>query len=253
MSTFHLFLYLPPELRAVIWELSIDAREVIFKQRLVDPANAEHDIYFPSPTLTLSSLQVCRESRSHLSSRFCTRAFGNGTLPHYVWVNFAVDTIRIGEIGLPSLFNLTSHLAIRSLTVDCPAQSTGVDPDFEEYKKCLRSMPALERLSIVCDMPRASRGMTNRSYEWECLIIGLEAPVSPEGHHSSLHCTMRYTDTGDMTRRELSIQRLKDLAAIINQEALHTCWCGSSTGAESGDLGLVRNNHAKLLRAARMG
>lgn len=65
--------------------------------------------------------RACRDSRYLLASRHYTLAFKNSTTPHYVWAAFTLDTIRICDVHLAQLVRLPDLLAIRYLTIDCPA------------------------------------------------------------------------------------------------------------------------------------
>ena len=202
MSTFHPFPRLPAELRNTIWELNLDPREVTIKanrQTEMIGENLNFTVYFSSPTAIPSALQACRDSRSLLAERHYSRAFSNGTSPHYVWVAFALDTIRINDVDLPHLIRLPDPLAIRYLTVDCPAHSVhaSTDPGFLKCRSVLLATSTLQRLSVVCERGIASAATGPVcSQKW---IPFFETVPGPGPTGASPHWTMRFADTDDMT------------------------------------------------------
>lgn len=89
MATFDCFPRLPLELRRRIWELTVEPR-------IVDV----HVDHYDKPILILSStpppavLHVCYEARNQ---GLYQQAFSRPGSERYIWVNFAVDMISIGE------------------------------------------------------------------------------------------------------------------------------------------------------------
>lgn len=92
-SSFHLFPQLPAELRHRVWGLSAYPREVIVKRHEIRIHELEQ--CFCSPTPPPAVLQACREAYYFLVESACyVKSFVHETCPRYIWVNFAVDTIR---------------------------------------------------------------------------------------------------------------------------------------------------------------
>ncbi|PVI06938.1 hypothetical protein DM02DRAFT_638313 [Periconia macrospinosa] len=96
MATFHSFPRLPYELRAQIWEYTIEPRTVQLKMKRRDPR------YFTSATPVPPLLQVCRETRYYgrYQMSFSIR---------YVWLCPEIDIIDIGEACFGD-FQAIAHL-----------------------------------------------------------------------------------------------------------------------------------------------
>lgn len=106
MTSFHPFPRLPPELRRVIWNLSILPRQVELRAVFEGEEETEEwcDTDYPdfpvlkclhSCTMTPPVLQACRESRAYLEiAGGYTKAFTGGEDPIYTWVNFALGNLR---------------------------------------------------------------------------------------------------------------------------------------------------------------
>jgi hypothetical protein len=96
MTTFHQSPCLPSELRARIWELTIDPRVVdvsVFDDYLRDEG--------PLPVTSTpvpAPLQTCQESRLELQKSYQRGLFelGDGNEPPYVWIDFEVDIMSVG-------------------------------------------------------------------------------------------------------------------------------------------------------------
>lgn len=97
MSLFHLFSQLPAELRILIWSFAAHPRRVrIFNRHSQSFGNNFAELVrteTPPPAV----IQVCRDARRHAPY---TRAFtcelqpgARFAGPHYIWLNFATDTI----------------------------------------------------------------------------------------------------------------------------------------------------------------
>ncbi|KAK1974287.1 hypothetical protein LZ30DRAFT_560820, partial [Colletotrichum cereale] len=111
-ATFHLFLHLPDNLRARIWELTVKPRIVEVRvlynlpgQTLKWPPTR----HLRSPTPAPAQLQTCREARKRLTTspdstyRF-DKAFSKPSSllqsERYVWYNFDIDMLSIGQTDL---------------------------------------------------------------------------------------------------------------------------------------------------------
>ncbi|KAF3484078.1 uncharacterized protein GIQ15_03402 [Arthroderma uncinatum] len=114
MAVFHLFPCLPSELRARIWELTVEPRtiEVGYKNT---PYNETLHVMSSAPVPAI--LQTCYEARNQKG--LYQRAFAFGIEPRYVWVNFEVDMISIGHHSTFAweLFE-AERLLIRRLTFE---------------------------------------------------------------------------------------------------------------------------------------
>jgi hypothetical protein len=88
MDTFHLFPLLPFELRARIWQLTVEPRTVEVRR-----AHFPRAVPLFSPTPVPATLQACREARN---LKLYTQAFSDLDKPRYVWVNWDMDIISIG-------------------------------------------------------------------------------------------------------------------------------------------------------------
>ncbi|KAK6221141.1 hypothetical protein QIS74_04870 [Colletotrichum tabaci] len=119
-ATFHPFPRLPAELRARIWELTVEPRivEVRANNDVEGPESVIRWLprmrYLCSPTPAPAQLQTCREAREHLTTcpdsvyRF-DKAFSElATIPseggprqeRYVWFNFDNDMLSVGRTDL---------------------------------------------------------------------------------------------------------------------------------------------------------
>ncbi|KAK1831519.1 hypothetical protein QBC39DRAFT_371908 [Podospora conica] len=221
MTTFHLFPNLPGELRNAIWELTPEPREVIVQghNQAISHSGSNRKtrtvVRFTSSTPTLGALQACRESRHLLSAGHYARAFGNAISPHYVWVAFALDTIRVPNTHLYSLICHADSPAIRYLAIDCVAhtfsQALVFDPDMAKCQKLLLTLPALERVSVVSEL---EIGNTCCSDKWRMVLGPRGEIIFPGGRsrpeptiewpkdHWSNHWTIRFANTGEMAPLE---------------------------------------------------
>ncbi|KAK7189950.1 hypothetical protein DPSP01_013411 [Paraphaeosphaeria sporulosa] len=97
MATFHQFPCLPSELRARIWELTIEPR-------VVDVSVSDDYLRDKGPLPVTSTpvpapLQTCQESRLELQKYYQRglSELGDGNEPRYVWIDFEVDIVSIGS------------------------------------------------------------------------------------------------------------------------------------------------------------
>jgi hypothetical protein len=113
--------------------------------------------YFVSPTPVPAVLQVCYESRIHAPYQ---KAFALGNTPRYVWANFELDMISIGETWFAEIQGRDARL-IRRLRFE-----RDNDEWFFHFesKEMLDVMAWLEEVHVVCkDSPWAW------CVEWEWL------------------------------------------------------------------------------------
>lgn len=106
MTTFHLFPCLPFELRAQIWEMTVEPRtvdvQVVIKYTTVPPdAPRGPRPWVPrliSSTPVPATLQTCQEARKQglYQQAFTEIAAQHDTEQHYVWLNLDIDMLSIG-------------------------------------------------------------------------------------------------------------------------------------------------------------
>ncbi|PVI08684.1 hypothetical protein DM02DRAFT_637374 [Periconia macrospinosa] len=113
MVTFHLFPRLPYELRAKIWEFTVEPRTVELEWKHRDPRYYRRP-FFTSPTPVPAILQVYREARYSglYQMSFCSDVLLPSKGPRYVWVNTEIDIIDIGEFPF-QCFQSIAHLIRR--------------------------------------------------------------------------------------------------------------------------------------------
>ncbi|KID59421.1 hypothetical protein MAN_10726, partial [Metarhizium hybridum] len=126
MATFQPFPRLPFELRALIWALAAQPRTVRlrakFERRLTRP-NHQHNKYTSeiaclfSPAPVPATLHTCRESRRQ--SPYEKLFYSQETEPRYVWVNFDLDMLDVGE----AFFEYLEHHGSRVRRLKFEAQN----------------------------------------------------------------------------------------------------------------------------------
>jgi len=168
---FPLFAKLPPELRARIWELTVEPRRVDIAITGYDIAITGYTYRMTSSAAAPAALQACPEARHHLQ-RFCgyqrLAFFKHDDSLHlldapdhynegeklkvrrtrYVWVNLDVDMIDIGE-GRVMHFEPIGHL-IRRLRL---ARGTIFRMNlFDAEKYELKGLfPNVDEVNLVCE------------------------------------------------------------------------------------------------------
>ncbi|OAQ94960.1 hypothetical protein VFPFJ_01069 [Purpureocillium lilacinum] len=118
MATFERFPLLPLELRQRVWELTVEPRLVEVRFKLdhdENPDGKPKALHVTSSTPVPATLHTCREARTHGLSMY-QRAFTIGAEPRYVWVNYEMDTISVGDTSL-SLID-AEKLLIRRLRTE---------------------------------------------------------------------------------------------------------------------------------------
>ncbi|KAL0471508.1 hypothetical protein QR685DRAFT_570292 [Neurospora intermedia] len=102
-TTFHLFPFLPWELRARIWELTVEPRtvDVHATTYFPEPNEDPEEVYtrLISFTPVPATLQTCRESRNlglYQKVLFEVEVVPEGGERRYIWLNFDLDMIDIG-------------------------------------------------------------------------------------------------------------------------------------------------------------
>jgi hypothetical protein len=130
-ATFHPFPRLPFELRAYIWELTVEPRIVEVRVIVVvkKTEGRPRVRHLRSPTPAPAQVQTCREAREHLSrhpdagyqkafSEVMTKAYGgfdpvpegDGERDRYVWLDLDIDVVSIGETYLDDLWAIAGQI-----------------------------------------------------------------------------------------------------------------------------------------------
>ena len=118
MATFHPFPRLPAELRAQIWQMTVEPRIVEVRLRVRGKWGEKTFNKLTSPTPVPAPLQTCRESRNAgLYQRcFSDMPWRGGAAkdaePRYVWLNLDIDMVSIGWSNFEA-FRPVAHLIKR--------------------------------------------------------------------------------------------------------------------------------------------
>lgn len=95
MAAFYLFPRLPFELRARIWELTVEPRTVEVRVKK-EHGSWGRILRVISSTPVPAVLQACHEARNQWLYQKAFN-FSSGVEQRYVWVNFKIDMISIGD------------------------------------------------------------------------------------------------------------------------------------------------------------
>ncbi|KAF2029896.1 hypothetical protein EK21DRAFT_66599 [Setomelanomma holmii] len=171
MDTFHFFPRLPAELRAQIWEMTVEPRTVDFyiadKDGAPKAPNACLESYYANPTLSSTPvpamLHTCLEAR-----KFCSyeKVFLCEHQNRYVWLNFNIDVLSVPDTILYRLLPFASK--IRRLQMRCELKehswmrwSTGViTPEhFENLLKATIVCTKEDLIGLLWDA---------KEYTWPC-------------------------------------------------------------------------------------
>ncbi|GIJ92114.1 hypothetical protein Asppvi_011089 [Aspergillus pseudoviridinutans] len=144
MAAFHLFPRLPFELRARIWELTVEPRTVEVRVKKDNSLWGEGEIlHVTSSTPVPAVLQACHEARN---LRLYQQAFNfsSAVEPRYVWVNFDIDMISIGDTGF-DINEPAEQLLIRRLTFE----RENLDCTFYPRSLELEKFSNLEEIHVI--------------------------------------------------------------------------------------------------------
>lgn len=147
-TTFHLFPLLPWELRALIWEHTVEPRTVNVhaKRYLVnhntseDPVNSPVYARLVSATPVPAVLHACREARNiglYQKGLSEVEVVPEGGERRYLWLNYDIDTIDFGEDDL-CYYRLAAHFVKR---LKCRRRAThGPDvSSFNNFKNLIEA------------------------------------------------------------------------------------------------------------------
>ncbi|KAK8032186.1 hypothetical protein PG990_001920 [Apiospora arundinis] len=140
MRQFHQFTRLPPELRQMIWLLSMEPRDLILTTR------------FDKRPRPPAVLHACRESWDILYRRHYVRAFFSRAFPRgprrWVWANFALDTVHLHPSWLKLRKNAFELPLIQKMVLD---GRSGARAFYDWYCDVMRRrMPALREVTVRC-------------------------------------------------------------------------------------------------------
>ncbi|KAK8034250.1 hypothetical protein PG993_009245 [Apiospora rasikravindrae] len=145
MRQFHPFSRLPPELRQLIWSLSIEDQDISIESTLYSSR-----LHYKPPAL----LQACSESRSYSLRRHYISAFFDRRphRPPYRWVNFEVDAIHLYDhVALPTY--PMEQVRIKTLIIE-----DGTHRVFRDFHcPVLKRMPALRNVTVFASLSRDDR------------------------------------------------------------------------------------------------
>ncbi|EAW25197.1 2EXR domain-containing protein [Aspergillus fischeri NRRL 181] len=144
MAAFRLFPHLPFELRSRIWELTVEPRTVEVRVKK-DNGLWGKILHVTSSTPVPAVLQVCHESRNQGLYQQAFK-FPSGVEPRYVWVNFEIDMISIGDTYFDTIEPAERQL-IRRLTI----QRENTDSFFHSESQELHLYFNLEEMHVICE------------------------------------------------------------------------------------------------------
>ncbi|RSL72596.1 hypothetical protein CEP53_000992 [Fusarium sp. AF-6] len=140
MATFHPFPRLPFELRARIWEMTVEPRQVEF--RIKTPIWTFRTLYATSTTPIPAVMQACHESRN---LGLYQRGLEVGDEPRYIWVNFDIDLISIGKTG----FHKLDHY--RRIVRRLKFQAENSSDFFHSVSREWKEFTNLSEMYVVCE------------------------------------------------------------------------------------------------------
>lgn len=171
MGAFQLFPQLPLELRRRIWGFSVQPREATVRR------HEFRDLDLPqcwcSPTLTPAVLHACRESRSFLASTQYKQSFVHETCPLYIWINFAIDTIRVTVWDADSFCDERYH--VTRLTLESEPNGREDLMFINEQMPYVSQFLPLERLTIMVYRPFGENYMN-----WLYFLGDIEEQLLPQ-------------------------------------------------------------------------
>ncbi|KAJ4359618.1 uncharacterized protein N0V89_000173 [Didymosphaeria variabile] len=168
MDTFHFFPRLPFEIRARIWELTIEPR-------IVDVSVSQTYLWRGAPLPVTSTpvpapLQTCQESRRELQRHYERGFTGIDDPPHvlepqqYVWVNFDMDIIDVGRY---SHFDVYEKVASMVQRLRFEAENH-YDPVFDFGMERAKIFSNAKEIYVVCKYGLTPWWGALEDYYWPC-------------------------------------------------------------------------------------
>jgi hypothetical protein len=145
MSTFHPFPLLPFELRAQIWEMTVEPRTVDVRVVHMDWDETRH---LRSSTPVPATLHSCREARNQKLYRkvFSELENHHDVEKRYVWLNLDIDLVSIGRSWCSDYEKVAATL--KRLKFERVSDN---DHFFWiESRNLYKLLPSLEEMHVVC-------------------------------------------------------------------------------------------------------
>lgn len=166
------FSRLPFELRSYIWTLTIEPRRTVeVRTRIKDLCKFASvpdpelwgDLYFFSPMPVPAALHVCHESRSAIERQY-ERAFTHGAGERYIWVNFDLDIISIGETSLEQIDSEAPRIHELRFTRD----NSEMEEYFFDDGHLLETFCSVKEIVVDSDAGPAEWHDFNKHNSWPC-------------------------------------------------------------------------------------
>lgn len=174
---------LPPELRALVWRLTMEPRIVDFGLSVVEELPAYDGggalMRIASPTLVPAALQTCREARNlklyqweHFEVLAALRTASGRVVPQYsplqerpryFWLNLDIDTVSVRTWPL----NLFLPVAPRIKRLRL-ARREGAEKFFDLEKHHLAAFCGVEEIQIVCLGQLWGWEGAGEDFSWPC-------------------------------------------------------------------------------------
>jgi hypothetical protein len=144
MSTFHPFARLPYELRAQIWEMTVEPRVVDVRIMQLEQEPYRRLV---SPTPVPATLQSCKEARDHgLYKRTFSELDGpSQNERRYVWLNLGIDLVNTGTCPFWHFRAVAAQIKRLKFEREYLAKSF-----FPRECKELRTFLNAEEIHVVC-------------------------------------------------------------------------------------------------------
>ncbi|KAI5371729.1 hypothetical protein CC77DRAFT_987358 [Alternaria alternata] len=145
-STFHPFPRLPLELQRQIWRCTVEPRTVEVR---VEHWKPDRDPFLISSTPVPGPLQCCREHRPQglylIDKLDVTGIYGPSIERRYVWLNFDIDMVDIGNSYLSAFKPIASK--IKRLKFE---RENSNEAWFNTEKRELKDFKNVEEIHVVC-------------------------------------------------------------------------------------------------------
>lgn len=155
---------LPPEIRARIWELTVEPRTVELDLSKSDWGSDNEGNSLFSTTPVPAPLQTCCEARKLGLYKQAFSKFGSE--PRYIWANLDIDMISLGSNCHLSYFKAVAPL-IRRLKLKREHQSEWW---FHFESKEIRNFINVEEIHIVCEDGWYGWWGSSEDISWPCAL-----------------------------------------------------------------------------------
>lgn len=163
-ETMFTFNYLPPEIRAQIWALTVEPRTVEINLSERDWVSEEKGNLLVSTTPVPAPLQTCREARNlGLYKQTFSKV---GSKPRYVWANLDIDMISLGSNCHLSCFGDVTP-SIRRLKFEREHQDEWW---FHYESKEIRNFINVEEIHVVCKDGWYGWWGSSEDISWPCAL-----------------------------------------------------------------------------------